>query len=296
MIVVALMGGLGNQMYQFSLGTMLAAATAVPVRYQTDMLDLYGDRQLELEALGINVQKVGRSEVRSILGALCSSPFARRLLASRWGGFLRPSGFVADTGRTTAEIMALAQQREGLYFHGYWQQADLVARADSAFWQSFHFPQPEEDGAQMWLDRIAATVHPVAVHVRLGDYASAKRALKHHGLLSQAYYRNACDMVASRVADAEFFVFSDQPELARRYFADTRNRVTFVETGKTPAWTDMSLMAACHHNVIANSTYSWWSAWLNRNPGKIVVAPTPWFADGTSDAGLVPDDWTRIPR
>lgn len=296
MFVVALMGGLGNQMYQFSLGMMLAKATAVPVRYQTDMFDFYGDRQLELESLGIAVEKVGRNEVRSILGAPFSSPFVKRLLASRRGGFLRPSGFVADTGRTTSEIVALAQRRQKLYFHGYWQQADLVARADSAFWCGYRFPQPEEVSARAWMDRIAASAHPVAVHVRLGDYASAKRALQHHGLLSPAYYRNACDMVASRLVDAEFFVFSDQPDLAKRYFADTRNHVNFVETGSARAWTDMSLMAACHHNIIANSTYSWWSAWLNRNPRKIVVAPTPWFADGTSDAGLVPDDWTRIPR
>ena len=112
----------------------------------------------------------------------------------------------------------------------------------------------------------------VAVHVRRGDYLSYQNLS-----LPEEYYHVASSIIEQRIPDAHFFVFSEDEEFVRNLFKD-KTRITFINgnTGNNSFW-DMFLMSKCKHNILANSTFSWWGGWLNKNPDKIIIRPNKWF-------------------
>jgi hypothetical protein len=120
---------------------------------------------------------------------------------------------------------------------------------------------------------------PVSVHVRRGDYLKPGTA-EVHGILDEAYYREALGRIEAEIGEeADLFVFSDEPQAAERVLNFVPpSRLTHVRGDAERPWEDMALMSRCRHHVIANSSFSWWGAWLNPFPGKIVVAPQAWFA------------------
>ena len=293
--IVSIMGGLGNQLFQYSLGTYIGKVLGQPVAFNGDALAHYQDRTLALDAIGLQTVWADAEAVRAQLGPLLSSMWSRRLAASRYGRFIQHDGFITDAHGLTEGVVARLRAGEGLYFHGYWQSAKIVAAVTPLLWDRFSFPSMTAEEAA-WRTRIDAS-NAIAIHLRRGDYASNPKAARHHGVLSIDYYRRAAELLAGRVSDPVFYVFSDDPAFARNQLADRLPGPTHVvETGSPHAWSDLDLMRHCRHNIIANSTYSWWSAWLNRNPGKLVVCPAPWFADQSPSGDLIPSAWLQVPR
>lgn len=293
--IVAIMGGLGNQLFQYSLGTYITQVLGQPVVFNGDALAHYQDRALELNRIGLDTPWADSDALRARLGPAMAPMWSRRLAASRYGRFIKHDRFITDENGLTDGIVARLRAGEGLYFHGYWQSARLVAAVTPLLWDRFSFPaMGAEAGA--WRIRIDGS-NAVAIHLRRGDYASNAKAARHHGVLSVDYFRRAADLLASRVTDPVFYIFSDDPAYARSQLADRLPGPThLVQTGSPHAWSDLDLMSHCRHNIIANSTYSWWSAWLNKNPNKLVLCPAPWFADQSSSGDLIPPSWLQVPR
>jgi hypothetical protein len=142
------------------------------------------------------------------------------------------------------------------------------------------------------LDRIRS-ITSASVHVRLGDYLSNTEAAAFHGLPDAAYYSNGARELHERCGVQRFFVFSDEPGKARERIV-LPGEVIFVEhnTGSDSHW-DLWLMRHCHHHLIANSSFSWWGAWLNPSPEKVVIAPRTWFAGDLRPNDIVPPTWLR---
>jgi hypothetical protein len=135
---------------------------------------------------------------------------------------------------------------------------------------------------------------PAAVHVRRGDYVNLKTATDFHGVLSVNYYRDAMKLVSAKHPDVQFFVFSDDLKWCRENF-NIDLPLTFVDNHSAYSSADLFLMKYCHHNIIANSSYSWWGAWLNQNPNKMVIAPDKWFAGiGVSSEGIYCENWIKL--
>ena len=179
------------------------------------------------------------------------------------------------------------------YLVGYWQSERYFAEiADLVRQELTYQPAPDAANAQ-WLTRIRAT-NAVCVHVRRGDYLLPAH-FRHHGLCSADYYRRALRLMRERVANPQFFLFSDDWSWCREHLADAD--VVIVDANKPDAAQDeLRLMAACRHHVIANSSLSWWAAWLAAGSGQIVVAPTPWFTHRAQTPDLLPAAWMAIPR
>jgi len=136
-----------------------------------------------------------------------------------------------------------------------------------------------------------AVANAVCVHVRRGDYVTSER----HGLCGLDYYREAMAWLQARMSGLEFFVFSDDPAWVAAHFP-RNGAVTLVthNTGRADA-EDLRLMMQCRHFVIANSTFSWWGAWLGQAPGKLVIAPKRWNAsEKFSEKDMVPEEWARM--
>jgi hypothetical protein len=149
---------------------------------------------------------------------------------------------------------------------------------------------------QVCLKRLAFSNHDSALAVRRGDFVSGGRTAAFHGHCGPDYYRRVHEYFNARVGHPRYYLFSDDPDWTRANLSFFGRDLVVVSGNRGPdAWQDMQLMARCRHHAIANSSFSWWGAWLDPNPDKLVVAPARWFADpATPDQDIVPPAWVRL--
>jgi hypothetical protein len=159
--------------------------------------------------------------------------------------------------------------------------------------------EPLGEAAAVALKRIETSRLPVSVHVRRGDYLKPGTH-EVHGILGETFYRQAFDRLEGMIGrDAEIFIFSDDPAAAEQVLGFIPgSRLNHVRGDPERPWEDMALMARCRHHVIANSSFSWWGAWLDPSPDKIVVAPRAWFAatelNKRNTGDLYPAGWILV--
>lgn len=275
MIAVRLMGGLGNQLFQYAAGRRLA------IKHETELvLDLgwirheshtvTTPREFELEPFNLAADRV---------------EFDPREVAS-WDG--RQRWFSRRSGLT------VVRQREGDM-----RVDSRVLQAGNdvlliGYWQSEQYFVDIRDviRAELEVGSIRADVGATAVHVRRGDYVAHEQTGAFHGVLPERYYRDALELVTQRSGSSRFSAFSDDPDWVERELAPSLG-LELVRNG-TP-YDDLRRMAGCQHHVIANSSFSWWGAWLGEGEASVVVAPARWFADPTVDTtSVIPDRWVRI--
>ena len=135
----------------------------------------------------------------------------------------------------------------------------------------------------------------VSLHIRRGDYASNPVTQSFHGTLQMGYYTRAMRHLAERIEDPHLYVFSDDPEWARGNLQSEYPTEFVIHNDVDRNYEDLRLMSSCKHHIIANSTFSWWAAWLCSNPEKLVFAPRKWFEGSNNDTrDLIPDTWNQI--
>jgi hypothetical protein len=284
-IAVTLRGGLGNQMFQYAAGRSLALRHATGLELDTSELAAAGTpRAYALGAFALPVRVV--DGVRSI-DPRVSAPL-RAAVATHARALLGAPVRIHQKGFELQERFFAAPRRTHLV--GFWQSEAYFAD---------HADQIRRDFAPAGslpteADELVAEVDgagTVAVHVRRGDYAADPATRAFHGLLAPGYYANAVAEVARRAQVARAFVFSDDPAWCRRHLS-LPVEATVVE-GDWPDWVDLVLMSRCAHHVIANSSFSWWGAWLGP-AGGVVIAPSSWTRGGGDDSAVVPQRWIRL--
>jgi hypothetical protein len=132
----------------------------------------------------------------------------------------------------------------------------------------------------------------ISLHIRRGDYLSDKFSSGFAGICNLEYYERAVQYIKQNVSNPVFYIFTDDIEWVKENFKIENSHFVIHNSGKD-SWQDMYLMSNCKHNIIANSTFSWWGAWLNNNQDKIVIAPKIWWNHFTKD-DVVPDSWIRL--
>lgn len=290
MIITRIVSGLGNQMFQYAAGHALAARRGVPHRLDLRFFDTQTLRRYELHRFAVSARPITQLD-RLRISVSADPPhrdlprrIARRLPLRRLSLRHEWPNTVDPTIVTAADYTALL---------GYWQSESFFADAADGIRREFTFGRPPDAENAAVLDRIRrGPGTPVCVHVRRGDYLSGTEVLTACPL---RYYVDALGWIGQRVSDAHHVVFSDDPDWARANLPVPASS-TFVthNAGKNDP-EDMRLMSACRHFIIANSTFSWWGAWLSTSAGKLVVAPQRWFAiDHPGEAAVVPATWTRL--
>lgn len=281
-LVLRLMGGLGNQLFQYATGRALAQHLGAPL-----LLDARYVRRraahsgLALTAFQIQARVANAHELRPY------PEWAWRLTrALRWrwrplGGMFHERGVSYDR--------AIWQLRAGSLLSGFWQSERYFTHLAEVLRSELVLTTPWPPEAQALYESITAADlgDAVALHVRRGDYASAPDALRRHGLCSPSYYNRAIEWVRQRQPGARFHVFSDDVAWAAQHLALPPGTVWVSRPALKPQH-DLLLMAACKHHIISNSTFGWWGAWLNPGTERIVIAPTPWFDEPGLDG---PDRW-----
>ena len=281
-ITTRLFGGAGNQLFQYAAARALCdhigCDLAIDSRYvagsqdRADCFDHFQYARLRRDV------------------ALPPAKHDTMLRYGLWRAFGRNPRFHRETGLGfDPDFFTL---HAGTYLHGYWQSeryfldiADKI-RSDLAFTSSLNAVNEAME------ERILAAPNATALHVRRGDYV----ATGSYAACTPDYYRAGAAHIADRIgAPLTCFVFSNDPQWASDNLALGHETVIVDINDEATGHFDMHLMSQCAHNVIANSTFSWWGAWLNANPDKITVAPAQWFAKSRlSNPDLIPDTWVRL--
>ncbi len=190
---------------------------------------------------------------------------------------------------------AYLEYKDNIYVKGNFQSEKYFQHIKSILKNELIFKDDLKGMNVDWFDKINNTAS-VSIHIRRGDYISIPKNQDKFIIQSLDYYQQAVSYIANQVRQPVFFVFSDDMEWAKQH-VKIDFPTYFVDNNNTPEthYIDMQLMSMCKHQIICNSTFSWWAAWLNNNPQKIIIAPQKWFADPSINSqDLIPSDWIKM--
>lgn len=294
MIVVKLIGGLGNQMFQYAAGRHLASLRHTDLLIDTSFLNknphgAYTKRELELSVFNIDLKEALPSDIKKF--NIENSTKLTRVL-QRNLPILFSNLYIAESGNVyQKEFLNFSKNT---YLDGFWQSEKYFKSIEAIILKDFIFRNELNFENVNWLNKINSC-ESVSLHIRRGDYVSSKNSQEHHGNLSFDYYTKALNLINEKKSNIEVFVFSDDIEWCRQNLK-LRQKTFFVDANqKNNFHLDMLLMSKCKHNIIANSSFSWWAAWLNQYKNKIVIAPSHWFANKSFNTkDLIPSQWILI--
>jgi hypothetical protein len=294
MIVTNLIGGLGNQMFQYAAGLALAHRYGVPLRLDLRTLSryrLHHGYQLDQIFKG-DFRHASKLDLLRVLGtrALSSSPIGYDV-APHFRN-TRPGKIIRQPTQNYWPGIELSGRNS--YLSGYWQSEKYFADVRDMVKSAFTFREAPT-GQNLELTRQMEASNSVSVHIRLGDYRTNAETARFHGLCGPEYYARAVNFIREQILDARFFVFSDEPDLARQLLPQEAPLHIISGNMGPQSYRDMLLMACCRHHIIANSTFSWWGAWLAEHTEQIVVAPREWFAGSDEPMNdIYLPNWHRI--
>ena len=288
LITVRLRGGLGNQMFQYALGRSLSSELDTELRLDIRGLNtLLGgvtSRSYELKNLNIKNPKKLITQSSGLMAYDMLSPLSRFINLSKMGYF-RERSFAYDESIRTI--------KDGAYLDGHWQTEKYFIDIREKLKEDFHCPIVDRENSE-YKNKILAS-NSVGIHVRRGDYVTNASANLHHGVCGLDYYKKSYDYISEKFSAPRYFIFSDDPEWVRAKFKFIKNKEIICHNKGEDSFWDMQLMKLCKHNIIANSTFSWWGAWLNDSKEKIIIAPRVWFADEKIETNdIIPRSWVRL--
>lgn len=286
-VIVKLRGGLGNQLFQYAAGRRLSVVHGTTLKLDTTSY-LDGDlRRYELGHFLIEEEFASSNEIATLIGDKNSA--LNKLLYATKPYYKRP---VFKERRFTYDPNFLRTIRN-VYLDGYWQSEKYFRDIRSLLCQEFSLKRDPDRRNKDWAEKIVQD-KSVSIHVRRGDFIADPSTHRIHGVCSVEYYREAMKFLSTIIGKPHFFIFSDDPDWAYRNL-DFGLETTVVSGKDSMAHEELWLMSLCNHNIVANSSFSWWGAWLNNNPKKIVVAPKQWVSHSDLDTSdLVPESWIRL--
>jgi hypothetical protein len=304
-ITVSLIGGLGNQMFQYAAGKALAERHGVELALDVSGFGNYALRSFLLDRLQVPEARPGRLERDAKTGKVANFAAARwrqradRLLARMGLGRLpqAPNRYSEPHFHYDAAFETLGSD---VALFGYFQSERYFAAIGDTLRALFQPREALGPAAQDMAARIEASALPISVHIRRGDYVQSTVTARVHGIMGKDYYHKALSLLRGSLgSESSIFVFSDDAAAAEEVLDFLpREQLTHVRGDPARPWEDMALMARCRHHVVANSSFSWWGAWLNPSEEKIVIAPRQWFTPGElrqrNTCDLCPSDWILI--
>jgi len=283
MVISYIIGGLGNQLFQYAAGRCVAERNKVPLKLDIHNLKNFDSRNFDLEKFHTGILFATEEEIRN----------------------LRPSGNVAKLRQYLEPKFQRTYHRErsfrydksfrnigpNAYLKGYFQCEDYFAPIADILRKEFTLKE-EYTPNVLNLSLQLKNENSVALHVRRGDYTKPEMRT-FHGVLTPDYYIAAMQLMLERNPGSKFFLFSDDIKWAKENLPTDNITCVSGEYSKNH-FEDFYLMSQCQHNIIANSSYSWWTAWLNANPNKVVIGPEQWFTDTKNNQDRTPTGWLRI--
>lgn len=288
MIITKIMGGLGNQMFEYAIARSMAQRNNDIFKLD---ISYYSKPKQELRTYELNLFNIDETiateqeynKLRRRKGFLFNITKAVNALMNRQSFYRKEK----EDALFDEEVYNL---KGNIYLDGYWQNEKYFKEIREQLIEDFTPKSDISEKAQGYLKDIENT-NSVSLHIRRGDYISDPTANNFHGVTNIEYYNRAVDYVNDQVSEPVYYIFSDDIAWCKNNFDFLENKIFVDDTSS--AIDDLELMKRCKHNIIANSSFSWWAAWLNENSNKIVITPKVWFS-AKIDLHLAPEEWIRL--
>ena len=269
MVIVQLSGGLGNQMFEYALYLKLQS---MGKEVFLDDVTCYGpgQRTKQLDVFGLSYRAAGPRQLREMTDSFADpvSRIRRKLFGRKDLSYREAS----------CDFDPLVFRKEPALLQGCFQSEryfeDIQDQVRNAYrFRNLVFNERVKGYRERILEKKGRAV---AVHLRRGDYLDPKFFGLYQGICTDEWYEKAIYTMKKRVPDAAFFFFSNDPDWVKEHYSG-RDLVTVEGGSEDAGYEDLYLMHLCSHQIIANSSFSWWGAWLNEKPKKIVIAPSRWL-------------------
>jgi len=290
LIILKLFGGLGNQMFQYAFGKKMALLNNTTLKFDLSLFqEEISYRKYELNHFEIQPQIATTQEIELLLSKE-QSLFHK----------LKKKTFNAKSYYIHEDSLEFDKRnfhlKKDAYIDGYWQSENYFIDSALQIRKDFQFAE-ESDASNLAFLSVIDSDNSISIHIRRGDYVQDDAINQVHGTCSLSYYENAIQFMAGKISSPVFYIFSDdimwtQQNLSIGYahhFVDINNQ--------SSAFKDMNLMSHCKHHIIANSSFSWWGAWLNPREDKIVIAPKKWFKNeelNSKTKNITPANWIKL--
>jgi hypothetical protein len=287
--------GLGNQLFQYAAALYFAQLYTAELEIIQEPLELavsYGHpRSFLLTKFSITAPVRHRSSRDRLFCSTAAHKrtiveFARRITGTQ---VYKPH---FETDWLFLSSLPVDSQTRTIYLNGYFQAYQYPTSVDQDLRKHLTLRNAPTGRNAETLGQIQQCEYPVSIHVRRGDYTTIYGG---RDVLPLSYYQNSIQRIRQSIPSPTFFVFSDDIAFCKENLPSSENYVFVDHNGETEAHEDLRLMSACRHHIIANSTFSWWGAWLNPNSDKLVLTPDRWLDPNVPSPDLLPPTWHRIP-
>lgn len=290
MIITHLIGGLGNQLFQYAMARRIAYNNNVSLKLDISDFTSYKLREYRLDKFNIVAEIATLEEIRrfkktrsKILSKLLLAYNSTKPVISR--SYIRERFFYYDPD--------MGNIVNNVYLEGHWPSEKYFFDIKEILRQEFSLRYEMTDYHQDLKKQIINS-NSVSIHIRRGDYVSNPVVNQVHGTCSMNYYYNAITLITDKIAHPHFYIFSDDPDWVKENFIIPCS-FTIVKNEVQRDYEDLLLMSMCKNHIIANSSFSWWGAWLNPREDKLVISPAKWYPGADYDTrDLLPDSWITI--
>ncbi len=274
-------------MFQYAFGRRIATKNKTPLKLDLSWYDLDPgedtQRQMSLDAFKIKAKTASEKEIR-----LYRDNKMFRLI-NKFRPYYKKS-LIKDRRKFDSNLLKTGKRA---YLVGDWQSEKYFQDIRDTLLSEFTLKDPWSQTAKSVSKKITNS-NSISLHVRRADYVDNPKYQKIYEELSPEYYDKALEILAKNNTDIEIFVFSDDITWAKNNLSFP-HPATYVTGEELTDPEEIMLMSLCKHNIIANSSFSWWGAWLNKNPDKLVLAPNKWFKNpNRSTCDIIPDSWIKI--
>ena len=280
MIIIKIKGGLGNQLFQYALGRAVALHHKLPLKLDLTIFKTYKLHRYLLDQFAIQADIATENEIIKLKGGDNVI-----LSALRKTGFIKRKSYIKE--KRSSHFDASVFKNNVVYLDGYWQNELYFKDIRELLLPELTSSSSISDLGCAYLESIKNS-NSVSLHVRRGNYLNTKNI----NVLDIDYYMKAADYIRKNVAKPTFYVFSDDLEWCKNSLGFLDDCI-YLDRTKTEI-DDLKLMSFCRHNIIANSSFSWWGAWLNQNPKKTVIAPKGWLLNDPDSSNVILSDWVKL--
>ncbi|MEJ7737941.1 MAG: alpha-1,2-fucosyltransferase [Chitinophagaceae bacterium] len=275
MIVSKLISGLGNQLFQYTIGRQLSIKRNVPLKLDVSFFNNQQLRSYKLDHYNIHAEVASDRDIERFTNIYKRRSFYARLYRKAEKLLPKNKRLYYKEGEWWIFEPGLLHASSNVYVDGYWQHYRYFEKVDPRIREELTLKQPYDKSPAI-IGEILGNESSVSLHIRRGDYITDPNAYNFMGVMPVEYYYTAMNYIIEKGIRPSFYIFSDDLDWVRDNIK-VHAPLTCVDLdGGNKDYIELDLMSKCRHNIIANSSFSWWGAFLNRNPGKIVIAPSQW--------------------
>ncbi len=294
MIITKLFGGLGNQMFQYAFGRYLSIKNRCELKFDISWFRnknaIGTNRKYSLNIFNIDEKFASVKEINKLKYKFNFIPLIKILRLFNKNYNIYKSSYYPEKGSCFNPVIHSLIKKD-IYIEGYWQSEKYFMEIQDIIKNDFTIKINPVQNIKKLLNEIKKN-NSVSIHIRRGDYITNPVTNKFHGVCSLGYYYEAIKIINKKIKNSVYIIFSDDPGWVKKNFK-IKNKSKIIEGNAD--YDDLRLMQNCKHHITANSSFSWWGAWLAENKNKIIIVPKKWFNDSSKGTGdLLPGSWMKI--